>query len=89
MPHVWRNGRLARRKRLGCLPALQWHWNPQARGIGVSGRKPSGPVQIGAALGDDLVEKLKAAQAAQRQRIEAEARPGESWQAAADRIRKE
>ncbi|MFM1187922.1 replication initiator protein A [Yersinia enterocolitica] len=55
----------------------------------MSGRKPSGPVQIGAALGDDLVEKLKAAQAAQRQRIEAEARPGESWQAAADRIRKE
>ncbi|WP_440582527.1 replication initiator protein A [Xanthomonas hortorum] len=56
----------------------------------MSGRKPSGPVQIGAALGDDLVERLKAAQAAgQRKRIEAEARPGESWQAAADRTQKD
>lgn len=56
----------------------------------MSGRKPSVPVQIGAALGDDMVERLKAAQAAgQQKRIEAEAHAGESWQSAADQIRKE
>ncbi len=49
----------------------------------MSGRKPSEPVQI------DLVETLKSAEAAQRKRIQDKARPGESWQEAAARIRKE
>lgn len=50
----------------------------------MSSRKPSGPVRVE----HDLVEKLKAAQAAQaaqRQRVEAQARAGES----PDRVRKE
>jgi hypothetical protein len=49
----------------------------------MSGYKSSEPVQV------DLLENLKFAEAAQKQRIQAQARPGESWQEAADRIRKE
>lgn len=56
----------------------------------MSGGKPSDTDQFGTEFSDDLIERLKAAQAAgRRKRIEAEARPGESWQAVADRILKD
>lgn len=58
----------------------------------MNNKRGKGPQQIGEALGglDKALEKLRAAHDAQRQkRIEAAARPGESWEQAAARLREE
>ena len=58
----------------------------------MNNERGKGPQQIGEALGDldKSLARLKAAHDAQRQkRIEAAARPGESWEQAAARLREE
>lgn len=56
----------------------------------MSNAKPSnGPQTIGSLITDDLLGRIEQMrEASQRRRIEAEARPGESWEEAAARLRK-
>jgi hypothetical protein len=53
-------------------------------------KRPQGPQPIGSVVGDDLIDRVqKIRERSNQRRIEAEARPGESWADAAARLRKE
>ena len=53
-------------------------------------KRNNGPQQIGSLITDDLLGRIEQMrEQSQRRRIEGEARPGESWDEAAARLRKE
>lgn len=53
-------------------------------------KRPQGPQPIGSVVGDDLIDRVqKIRERSNQRRIEAEARPGESWADAAARLRKQ
>lgn len=53
-------------------------------------KRTNGPQPIGSVIGDDLIDRVqKIRERSNQRRIEAEARPGESWADAAARLRKQ